>query len=154
MKTLIALTAVGLVSFGFANSAAAYKLSPPNTAFSATGSATLMKSGVTVTCTSTYRGKTTATGIAHVTSAIFSGANPACAGISALHLPWTVKATSATQGKFTNVEVTSALGTCGPGTVLATDNSTGLVSYNTTLNPGACGINGSVQTTPAIVIVP
>ena len=37
MKTAIALLAIGLASFGFVNSASAFKLSPPSTKFTGTG---------------------------------------------------------------------------------------------------------------------
>ncbi len=159
MKKVIAIAAAAVITVGFAGSALAVPhLVPEKTNFTADGTSTLMKSGATVICNSHYVGHTSATGTAVVTAATYSptavNPNPACAVISATGLPWPVKATSLTAGKFARVSVSSPLGTCGPGTVVVAISSGGVVSYNTTLNPGACGINGSAQTTPAITTAP
>ncbi|MGI9169382.1 MAG: activator of alkane oxidation [Caulobacteraceae bacterium] len=155
MKTITAITALSVATLGLATQADAFKLSPPSTKFTASGPTKLTANGTTVMCTSTFTGKTTARGTGKITGFTASGADPVCGLITAT-LPWGAKATSATNIKFTNVAVSiPAAGiSCGPGTVNATDNGAGQVTFAAVLNPGNCQVNGTVQSTPPITIVP
>ena len=154
MKSIIAIAALSVATLGFVTQADAFKLSPASTKFVASGPTTLSQGTSTLHCTSTFKGKTTATGKGKITGFSAVG-DPGCSLITAT-LPWTAKATSATNIKFSNVAVAiTALGiSCGPGTVNATDNASGQVTFNATLNPGGCMVSGTVQSMPAITIVP
>ena len=155
MKSIIAIAALSAATFGLATQADAFKLSPPSTNFTAQGTTTLTSPGFPpLTCTSTFSGKTTATGRGKITGFSAVG-DPGCNLITAA-LPWGARAISATKIKFTNVSVSiAAFGIqCGPGTVVAHDNANGQVTFNATLQPGNCMVSGTVQSTPAITIVP
>ena len=154
MKSIIAIAALSAATFGLATQAEAFKLSPPSTNFTASGATSLTANGTMLNCTSTFTGKTTATGRGKITGFSAVG-DPGCNLIVA-QPPWGARAISATKIKFTNVSVSiAAFGIqCGPGTVVAHDNANGQVTFNATLNPGACMVNGTVQSTPAITIVP
>lgn len=154
MRSLTALATIALVSFGFASGASAskFKLSPASTKFTATGATTLVKGGVTVPCTANFKGATNAMGVGKVTAATFTG-SALCTSITAGSLPWKAQAINATTANILLVVVNSPLGTCGPGTVPVTDNASGQLGFNSTLNPGACGVSGTLQTSPVITIV-
>jgi hypothetical protein len=154
MKTFTTLAAVALVSFGFANSASAFKLSPPSTKFKASGSTSLTKSGVTVPCTANFVGKTSAKGTGKITGASFTGSST-CTAIQATGLPWQAKAISATTANINNVSVNAGpLGTCGPSTVPVQISGSGAITFNNVVLTGGCSVSGTVQSTPAVTIVP
>ncbi len=153
MKSIIAIAAIA--ALGLAGQASAFSLSPTSTKFTASGPTSLTANGVTLACTSTFTGKTTSTGTGKVTG--FSATGQAgCTSIVGSNFPWKAKAISATDIKFTGVQVgIPGFGiNCGPGTVVAQDNNTGAVTFNATLNPGNCQVSGTVQSVPAITIVP
>lgn len=153
MKSIIAIVALSASTFGLATQADAYKLSPPSTRFTASGPTSLTANGVTLSCTSTFKGHTTAKG--HAKISYFSATGELGCSTLVGTMPWTAKAISATTVAFSNVEVSlPGVVTCGPGTVDGTDSSTGVVSFNATLNPGNCAVSGTVQSSPAITIVP
>ncbi|MGI8839555.1 MAG: activator of alkane oxidation, partial [Caulobacteraceae bacterium] len=150
---IIAIAAMSAATLGLATQADAFKLSPPSTHFTATGPTSLTANGVTLACTSTFTGSTNKKGRGKITGYHATGQS-GCSSIVAT-LPWSAKATSATNIRFSNVMVAiPGLVSCGPGTVNATDNASGQVTFNATLNPGGCMVNGTVQSSPAITIVP
>lgn len=153
MKTLTAVAAIALVSFGFTTTASAFKLSPPSTSFTGSGNTSLTKSGITVPCTANFTGSINARGVGKVTGATFTG-SATCQAISATGLPWKVAAKTASTAKFSAVSVSTPLGNCGPSALTVGDNGTGLVTFTNQILSGGCSVSGSVQTTPAVTIVP
>lgn len=154
MKTMIALTALTAATVALAGQADAFKLSPAGK-WTATGPTNLTANGSSISCTSNFGGTISSKGAGKVTSFSATGSNPACSLVQAT-LPWKAKAISATQIKFSNVAVgIPAAGiSCGPGSIVATDNGSGAITFNSTLNPGNCQVSGTVQSTPPVVIVP
>jgi hypothetical protein len=153
MKTLTALAAVGLVAFGFVNSASAFSFSPISTKFKATGTTTLMKDGASVSCTVNLKGVVNKKGGAAFNSAVFSG-SAACTEAQAAGLPWMLKATGAGVGKIDGVSIASPLGACGPSNVAITVSGAGVFAFNNAKLTGGCVVTGSYKTKPAITIVP
>ncbi len=155
MKSIIAIAALSVATFGLATEASAFKFSPPSTSFTASGPTSLTANGITLACTSTFTGSTNARGKGKVTGFSASG-GLGCTSVVGSNFPWKAKAISATTAKFTGVQVgIPGLGiNCGPGSVTATDNGSGAITFNATLNPGNCMVSGTVQTTPPVTIVP
>ncbi len=155
MKSIIAIAALAATTLSFATQADAFKLSPPRTHFTASGPTSLTANGVTLACTSTFTGVTTRKGTGKITAFAASG-QTGCTSVVGSNFPWSVKAINATTVKISNVQVgIPGFGiNCGPGSVNANDNGSGAISFNTTLNPGACMVSGTVQSTPPITIVP
>ncbi len=154
MKSIIAIAALSVATFSFATQADAFKLSPPSTHFTIKGPTSLTANGVTLACTSTFKGKTTASGTGKITSFSATG-QTGCTSVVGSNFPWSAKATSATNVLISNVAVSiPGLVSCGPGSVNATDNASGQFTFNAILNPGNCMVSGTVQSTPHIVIVP
>ena len=150
MKTL---RTIGLSSMLFlaATPLFAASVSPANTSFSASGSTTLVKSGITVGCTATFVGKTNADGSgAQVTSASFTGGT-LCSSISAVGLPWTITAPSTSSATLSGVQVNTPLGGCGPSTVNAGwSNSSSTLTLSNAQLSGGCTVTGTLSTTPAL----
>jgi len=153
MKTFCILAIATLAASGLCDSANAYSLSPKSTKFTGSGSTTLTKGSLTLTCTAKFVGDTDSKGVGHITAASFTG-NVLCGGVKATGLPWTGKATTASGGTILDVEVSaSVFGTCGPTTIPVTLGKTGVISFaNVTLKPN-CAIKGSVATKPVVTIV-
>jgi hypothetical protein len=153
MKSAIALLAVGLVSFGFASSASAvtYKFSPASTKFVGKGPTSATLNGLTLACTGTLRGSTTATGVGHVTGGSFTGAL-GCSSVKFTGTPWLMKATTATTATITGVDFTTPLGTCGPAN-LVVNLSGGTFTYNGAFDQ-CSNIQLTLKTTPTLSIVP
>jgi hypothetical protein len=130
----------------------AYKFSPANTTFTATGQTNLSASGISVPCNATFVIVSDAAGNGSVTHASFSGSSFLCGQITAASLPWPTSATSLSGVTINNVKVTAPLGiTCGAGPVAGTLSSS-VFSFNTALNPGNCSISGSLTVSPALSI--
>lgn len=147
-----------LATAAFAASASAASFSPANGTFTGTGTTSLTKGSLTIPCTANFTGHTTG-GVGVIDTATFSGGGGLCALIHKTGT-WNATATSASgagagTASITGVAVTASLfGTCGPSTVNVTVSATGLITFNNqTLSPN-CAINGSVQTSPALTIVP
>ncbi|CAN7553667.1 activator of alkane oxidation [Caulobacter sp. LjRoot300] len=147
-----------LATAAFAASASAASFSPANGNFTGTGTTSLTKGTLTIPCTANFTGHT-AGGIGFIDTATFSGGGGLC---GLIHKTGTWTATAATANgtgggtaSITGVAVTASLfGTCGPSTVAISLNDTGLITFNNqTLSPD-CAINGSVQTSPQLHIVP
>jgi hypothetical protein len=152
MKTLIAAAAIGAVAIAQASPAFAFKFSPASTKFTAAGHVTILQ-GIPWPCTVKFHGGVNSVGKFRINSATFTGTT-FCASVVPMNLPWVGTAKTATSFTITGMEFTSEDGTCGPGAITGSDNATGQFSYNTTLNPGGCGITGNQQTTPVVTIVP
>lgn len=147
-----------LATAAFAASASAASFSPANGTFTGTGTTSLKKGSLTIPCTANFTGHTTG-GVGVIDTATFSGGGGLC-GLIHKTGTWNATATSANgsgggTATITGVAVTASLfGTCGPSTVNVSLNNTGLITFdNQTLSPD-CAINGSVQTSPALSIVP
>jgi hypothetical protein len=150
-----AITAIAVAGVGLATSAQAYHFSPVATKFTATGPTTLSQNGQTINCTSKFTGKTNATGSSgNITGLSITGSDIRCGLVSGTNFPWKGKPTGATTGKVMNAEVTSPLGTCGPGTVSPIGLSGGVITFNNILNPGSCKVTGTVTTSPTLSVVP
>src|SRR5580765_7307869 len=99
MKTAIALTAAGLMSFGIiaATPAAAYHLIPENTSFKGTGNTSATKSGITLACKANLQGSIDANGVGSVTGGSFTG-DLGCTSVGLTGLPWKAVAKKAAKG--------------------------------------------------------
>ena len=154
MKKAIAITAAGLMSFGTvcATPAAAYHLIPESTNFTGSGKTSATKNGITLPCTATFKGHTTATGVGYITSGSFTG-QVGCTSVGLGGLPWKGLAKSATKVIIYNVSFTSPIGNCGPGNI-ATKLSSGVIKFTNVPLAGGCTVSGSIKTTPTLSIVP
>ena len=153
MKLFTVIAAVGLVSFGLANSASAagFKFSPANTKFTGTGPTSATLGGVTLACTGTLKGSTNKAGVGKVTGGSFTGAF-GCSSVTFTGVPWKMTATSATTATIVGVDFTTPLGSCGPGN-LVVQLTGGVFSYNGPFDQ-CSNITLSLKTTPTLSIVP
>jgi hypothetical protein len=154
MKTAIAILAAGLMSFGMVGNAAAkgYHLIPESTTFTASGSTSATKSGVTLKCKAKFTGHIDANGVGSVDSGSFTG-ELGCTAVSLSNLPWAATALNAKRAKLANVAFTSPIGNCGPGDIQITVADGALKFKNQPLS-GSCVISGKIKTNPAVSIVP
>ncbi len=156
MKNLPAIAAIGVLSLGFASAASAAGFSPAATKFTASGEIMVTQNGATTTCAASLKGATNKSGKeGRIYSATFSGANPNCASLAAATLPWKIEPNPAGGGNFRIEQFTliSSVGTCGPDRLPAR-LSGGVITFNHTLNPGACQVSGSLTTSPTISVTP
>ena len=153
MKSMIALVAVGLMSFGVANgaTAAGFKFSPASTKFTGTGPTSATLNGTTLSCTGTLKGQTNKAGVGKVTGGSFTGMF-GCSSVTFTGVPWKMTATSATTATIVGVDFTTPLGSCGPGN-LVVQLTGGVFSYNGPFDQ-CSNISLSLKTTPTISIVP
>ncbi|MDR3507315.1 MAG: activator of alkane oxidation [Caulobacteraceae bacterium] len=152
MKILATLGATALLALGLTTQASAVSLSPTSTTFSATGSTSLTKLGITIGCTASFTGNIDGAGVGHIATASFSPGSALCSGIGTTGLPWTATALTSTgsgagTGSIAGVAVTTALGNCGPSTLPVTMNTTGVLSFSGASLSGGCTVTGSIQTT-------
>ena len=153
MKSIIALAAVGLMSFGLANgaNAAGFKFSPASTKFVGKGPTSATLNGVTLACTGTLKGSTNAQGVGKVTGGSFTGAF-VCSSVTFTGVPWKMTATTATTATIVGVDFTTPLGSCGPAN-LVVNLSGGVFTYNGPFDQ-CSNIQLSLKTTPTLSIVP
>jgi hypothetical protein len=154
MKTAIAITVAGLMSFGIIGitPASAYHLIPESTSFKGKGSTSATKSGVTLACTANFNGSIDGNGVGSVTSGSFTG-ELGCSSVALSNLPWKATAKKATKGSILNVTFTSPIGNCGPST-LPVKLKNGVISFTNVAVAGGCTISGKIKTTPTVSIVP
>jgi hypothetical protein len=155
MKNHIAIVVLGLMSVGLAQSAAAYSVSPLNTAYTATGPATIRTAaGSVINCTLTITGRTLSNGKAKTFTAAFSAGDAACVNTTASDLPWMSPVLNATTLKLEHFTVTTPDGTCGPIMIRPADNASGVWTVTNASVPPGCTFSATLATTPAITIVP
>ncbi|MEP6967209.1 MAG: activator of alkane oxidation [Pseudomonadota bacterium] len=144
---------IGLVAgMTIATQAAAFSFTPKGVSFVAKGRTTLNKGGTVVPCKARLAGLTTATGVGHITSALFGG-SAACGAITATGLPWKVTATSGNTAVIANVSFNVAgAGNCGPSSVPATVTTTGKFKFNSVPLGPNCVFDGAVNTAPPVTI--
>ena len=154
MKPIIALAAIGLVSFGLADSASAakagFKFSPANTKFSGAGPTSATLNGVTLACTGTLTGATNKAGVGKVTGGSFTGAL-GCTSVTFAGTPWKMVAASATTATITGVDFNTPIGDCGPANLTVTLTG-GTFSYNGAFDQ-CSNISLTLKTTPTVTIV-
>jgi hypothetical protein len=154
MKSIIAIAAVGLVSFGFASSASAakagFKFSPASTKFTATGPTSATLNGTTLACTGKLSGATNKAGAGTVTGGSFTGAL-GCSSVTFTGTPWKMTATTATTATIAGVEFTTPLGSCGPANLVVTLKA-GTFTYNGKFDQ-CSNITLTLKTTPTLSIV-
>jgi hypothetical protein len=154
MKTAIAITIAGLMSFGIVGitPASAYHLIPENTSFTGSGNTSATKNGVTLACKAKFNGSIDGTGVGSVTSGSFTG-QLGCTSVALSNLPWKATAKKATTGNIFNVTFTSPIGNCGP-TTLPVKLKNGVISFTNVALAGGCTVSGKIKTTPTVSIVP
>jgi len=154
MKTAIAFTAAGLMSFGIiaATPAAAYHLIPENTSFKGTGNTSATKSGITLACKANLQGSIDANGVGSVTGGSFTG-DLGCTSVGLTGLPWKAVAKKAAKGLISGVTFTSPIGNCGPRD-LPVKVKNGVISFTDAPLAGGCTISGKIKTNPTVSIVP
>ena len=152
MKVLATLSVAALALFGLTAQASAFSLNPKSTSpITISGPTKLTAAGVTVACTSNFTGGINAAGVGSITAASFSGGG-LCSSVTALNLPWSLTATSATGVSITGVKVTVlGLVTCGPGSVtgaLVGAQPTTSVSFSGTI--GTCSVVSNPTLTASV----
>jgi len=150
MKAVIALAACTMLA-GTAP-AAAYHLIPENSTFTGTGKTSATKNGVSLPCKANFTGHVDKKGIGYVDSGTFSG-QVGCSTVGLANLPWKSVARSATRVVILNVQFTSPIGDCGPGS-LKVRLSDGVISFKNQSLPGGCTVTGKITTSPTVSIVP
>ena len=147
------LLIAALACASVAGSAQALSFSPAPTSFTASGVLYLTGQQASTKCEVSLKGKVTKKGVVNINSLSFKGSSQ-CTGTAATALPWKALASGPTLGKILNFGFAgSFFGTCGPGSVPFTDNSSGVWTLAGSI-PGGCSVNGTLSTSPAIVIVP
>ena len=151
MKTLTAITAVGLLTFGMASSAWAYRFSPADTTFKANGSTTVVQGPHTLNCTSLLS-LSTVGNAAQIDSATFSGTN--CKGLTASGLPWRLTvAGTAHSGNIHGMALSASnIGLCGPDEVPFQLASNGKITM-TSSRLGSCSVSATYATKPNLTII-
>jgi hypothetical protein len=154
MNKKIAGAAIVATLFGFSEIAHAdlYVLNPANSAFTATGQATVIGNTGSYSCDVTLTG-TTAKTTGSITGAAFSGA-AGCENVVAKGLPWHFRAISLKKVQIRHVNlVYGGLGRCGPDTVNAgiTDGNISIIHHLPTQG-GLCKIEASLVSSPALSI--
>jgi hypothetical protein len=153
MKKILAFVIALLAAGSLAASASAASLSPPNGAFTGTGVITISKGGSTFNCTLALTGHVTG-GVGVIDTATFSGGPIACSTVFKTGT-WTVTAISPGTAVISGFAITSSLiGACGPGSLITTISNAGVISLATAALPSGCQINGVVQTTPPVIVIP
>lgn len=157
MKSFKFIPVGAAMALFLAASASAYAVTvAPAGPISLTGSTTLKKGLVSVSCTATMAGSISGSGAISITSASFAG-NSLCTGITATQLPWTGNVGTPTSLSLNNVAVNTLLGACGPSTVAAsitenpTQKETTIGLTNQSLS-GGCEVSGTLTTTPYLTI--
>ena len=152
MLILGAATAVASSGFGVANAGDAYKLTPPQTNFTATGQGTVSGMPGSYTCTVTMTGRT-AKSVGVISTISFSGA-PGCENVTAMHLPWHIRPISTDTAQISHANLAYAgLGRCGPNQIKAVISG-GEISIDDHLpsKEGVCEISASLTVTPSLSI--
>lgn len=153
MKTAIAITVAGLMSFGIGITPAfAYHLIPESTSFTGSGNTSATKNGVTLACKAKFNGAIDGSGVGSVTSGSFTG-QLGCTSVALSNLPWKATAKKATKGTILNVTFTSPIGNCGP-TTLPVKLKNGVISFTNAVLSGGCTVSGKIKTSPTVSIVP
>ncbi len=153
MKYSIAIAALGLVSIGLAQPVAAYTVTPQGS-FTATGPITIVDPlGSTVNCTLSVSGTVLKTSKPKVYTASLSSGDASCGATTTVYgTPWMWGAMNATQLNFAHFGINTANGPCY-GMVHINVNSSGSLSVSN--RPvGTCKVSFTVQTAPALTIVP
>ncbi|HEV2364969.1 MAG TPA: hypothetical protein VGS12_12320 [Caulobacteraceae bacterium] len=153
MKLLTTLTVALLAASSLAN---AYTLNPKGKSFIAKGPTSASKGGLTIACTSTFKGSINSLGVGTVTSATFTAGSALCSGVKATGLPWKVTATSLTTATVHKAGFTSALGNCGPNSVVLHQYGaykSGKFTFNATFT-GGCTAKSTAPlvSTPALYV--
>lgn len=154
MKSIIALAAIGMATFGFVDSASAFKFSPAPQKFTGVGTTTATLAGTVLPCNAKLTGLTLRTGKGKVAAGHFSGAT-GCTTVTFANTPWPMTATSATTATITGVDFfIGAFGFHCTGNMNVTVSG-GVISWSgvNTLPP-CTNVGGSLTTTPSISIVP
>lgn len=132
-------------------------MNPNGEPFSASGLATLQKGAVSpISCTATFNGTVTSTGIVNITSTQFTG-GALCGlitGSASSATPWTGQVDSTTQVSINNVKLNvTLLGTCGPSKVTAAwSNMDSTATFNNAVLTPDCTVNGRVMTSPRFYV--
>ena len=121
-----------------------------------TGSTTLTKSGIAVSCATTMVGNIWSPGGIKISSFKFTG-NSLCSLITPAALPWWGQVLSPTKLLFGGVAVDTTSGNCGPSIVIAslTENSTlqeSIVGLTDQALSGGCTVSGTLTMTPYITV--
>ena len=156
MKIAIVIAAAGLTAFTMAATpAAAWKITPSGD-FTADGTTSATKNGVTLPCKAHFTGTVNAHGIAHITSGEFTdngGPPGACGAVQLANLPWKTAARTAKAAKIYNVQFTTPIGSCGPGAMPVRVRSGGVIVFTAVPLAGGCTVSGNLTTTPQLSIV-
>lgn len=130
-----------------------FHLVPENTEFRATGTTAFAAAGGSFSCTTSYLGRTTSEGKAHISRVFYSGSS-ACGAIVATGLPWQFEDRNLVFVKFDSF---------GVSVPIANDCSAQLKYQSANLDPNGvlsgtmrlsatCSVSFDLQTSPEITI--
>ncbi len=154
MKAFVSVALASMIAFGAVTSASAFSFSPPNTRFKLNGTVFVAKHGRQVQCIANMVGVTGASGTstARITRAAFGGTGTCF--VSAMGLPWTLKATGAGTATLSGLAFTDGGAPCGPSTAPVTVDAQGVWSIRAIDVSGGCSfLANTLATTPPITIV-
>ena len=146
-------------TLALAAQASADSFTPSSTSFTGVGATSMIKGVGPIPCTANFTGHSDAAPVppatssyAWIDSATFTG-SIFCTSVTAAGLPWRVRATGTNTAVIESVRFNSPLGPCGPGDLPVTVSG-GQISFNSTVNPGACQVwtTTPIATTPSVGI--
>ena len=153
-KVAIAIIVLTALMSAESVKAAGYIFMPTNTAFTATGSVTLLgDNGGRVDCALLVGGAINKKGIGSITSAAVTGAGN-CSGIEAMGLPWIMRAGYPNKIKMSGwtLYVPYLSRNCGPGAVELRDETT-VWPIKRSYIAGCVVTGGELSPTPTLSIV-
>lgn len=153
MKATIAIAAAGLMSFGMIGTASAFHLSPSGP-FTADGSTSATKGGLTLPCKAHFEGTIDDQGVGHVTGGSFKDVKggQGCTLVTLQNLPWEVDATGLKTVVLKGVQFNTPIGACGPGDMDGKVRA-GKLTITAAPLPPNCSVSANTATTPTISIV-
>jgi hypothetical protein len=153
MKFSMIVASMVCLASGVTQAAPAHPFTPADTNFTSAGKITLTTAQGTATCQQKLSGSTGKNGMAHVTNAVYSGKDAACATMSATGLPWKVMPTGANTGKIIAMGLMSGGVACGPSLVHVSLRPNGVWNYSGAAL-AACTASAMIHTNPAIAPAP
>jgi hypothetical protein len=156
LQRIVLISAPALLAFPLI--AAAVTVAPAGN-FSATGTLSLGKSIIHVSCETTFAGTVSASGIINVSVVTFGKGSFLCKHISPVGLPWSGEANSDSaltiNAMQVNIDEPLLGGICGPIDVQAEwEKDLSAAHFNHAALPPSCSVDGVMMTTPHITVSP
>lgn len=154
MKAITAIATAGVMCLAaaVATPAAAFHLHPTGD-FTADGTTSATKSGISLPCNAHFTGTVDSQGVGQVTGGSFTdNGGIGCTAVALKNLPWETKAISAIKVKLFGVTFSSPIGDCGPSNIVA-KLKRGRLRFSAAQMKGDCSVSAKVKTKPKLKIV-